>query len=487
MTKKILEERGLFWWHEDPVPANQFAPDSCVVGTLSIEENGATYLELDGYFANSEGGPMAGIAAQGQQFPLEKAIQGKLKASGRNVLLLGLRRRGGRFSSNGISHEGFAASHCLVTDRAFPPAKRPLRFNALDVELTGLEEWLRLGNIEVKRTRQRISAKHRAPRADIHELDDGTLTMRYDITGPRPSKFAHRMDKLNLVESVNLCVKLKRARTLLEMRDEYARLQELFILLTGTTFSLEWPRLIIGKMAYHYYYEGFERSTKAPTWDECWINYIQVKSNFGSIVTALRRKREEFGPGFYLYLGIRRGMKMYVEHRFVNLIWGLESLHRRKNKDKAKESKLDAKIQRILAQISGSDDKRWLKGQLKHSGEPSLKERLMDVLSALPLDFERKRMEAFCKSCADRRNDMSHFGGQREGSDYREFMIDLVRKSEALACLYHAVLLHEIGVDATLIKAALLENGPNASRSKYAFREVGLLPVGKGDDHLLDG
>ncbi|MBX4145608.1 hypothetical protein DD788_31590, partial [Ralstonia pickettii] len=60
-------------------------------------------------------------------------------------------------------------------------------------------------------------------------------------------------------------------------------------------------------------------------------------------------------------------------------------------------------------------------------------------------------------------------------------------KSEALACLYHAVLLHEIGVDATLIKAALLENGPNASRSKYAFREVGLLPVGKGDGHILDG
>jgi hypothetical protein len=86
-------------------------------------------------------------------------------------------------------------------------------------------------------------------------------------------------------------------------------------------------------------------------------------------------------------------------------------------------------------------DKRWLEGQLKHAGEPSLKERLMDVLSALPLGFERKRMEVFCKSCADRRNDMSHFGGQREGSDYRQFMIDLVKKSEALAYLYHAVLL----------------------------------------------
>ncbi|SMQ30431.1 hypothetical protein SAMN04488483_5426 [Pseudomonas helmanticensis] len=476
MTKKILEERGLFWWHDDPLPTDQFAPDSSVVGTLTIEENGAAYLELDGYFANSKGGPMAVLAAHGQQFPLDKAIQGKLKASGRNVLLLGLRRRGGQFRSHGISHEGFAALNCLVTDKSFPPAKRPLRFSALDVELTGLEEWLGPGNIEVKRTRKSIWAKHRVPKADIHELDDGTLTMRYDITGPWTGGSTHHIDKLNLVERVILRIKLKRARTLAEMREEYARLQELFILLTGTTFSLEWPQLVIGKVAYRYYYEGFERSSKAPTYNEYWVNYTQVKNNFGSIVTAMRRKREEFGSGFYLYLGIRRGMKMYVEHRFVNLIWGLESLHRRKNKDKVKETNLDAKIKRILDQISGSNDKRWLEGKLKHAGEPSLKERLMDVLLALPLGFERKRMEVFCKSCADRRNDMSHFGGQREGSDYREFMLDLMKKSEALAYLYHAVLLHEIGVDVAMIKANLLEHGPNAYLPKSVLREVGLLP-----------
>jgi hypothetical protein len=82
---------------------------------------------------------------------------------------------------------------------------------------------------------------------------------------------------------------------------------------------------------------------------------------------------------------------------------------------------------------------------------------------------------------------MSHFGGQRDGSDYRDFMIDLVKKSEALAYLYHAVLLHEIGVDAALIKANLLENGPNAYRQKYAFRQVGLLSVVEGNSSDLDG
>ncbi|WKZ83956.1 hypothetical protein N5B55_09155 [Ralstonia pickettii] len=475
MSQKILEERGVFWWHDTPVPPNHFAPDSCVVGTLTIEEHGAAYLELDGYFATSEAGPMSVLSARGEEYPWEKGIQGKLKASGRNVLLLGLRSHGGRFSSNGISHEGFAASHCLVTDRSFPRADRALKFSTLDVELTGLEEWLRLGNIEVKRYRHRISAKHQLPKADVYQLDDGTLTMRYDIMGPIPGRFVHRMDKLELTESVSLQFKPNRARALLEMRDEYARLQELFILLTGTAFSLEWPRLKIGKTRYIYYYEGLDRSTTPPSWTDCWVTYPQVKSNFGSIVNTLRRKREQFGPGFYLYMGIRRGMKMYVEHRFVNLIWGLESLHRRKSKGKVKESKLDAKIQRILDQVSEGKDKEWLAGRLRHAGEPSLQERLVDVLSVLPLGLERKRLHAFCKSCADRRNDISHFGGQREDGEYGEFTVDLVRKSEALACLYHALLLHEIGVDAAFIKANVLDGAPNAYRSKFSLVQAGLL------------
>lgn len=488
MAQKILEDRGYFWWHDDPLPDNQFAADSCVVGTLIIHENGKAHLELDGYFPSNKDGPMAALVDRGQPFPPDKAIQGKLKNCGRSVLLLGLRRQGGRFSSNGISHEGFDASNCLVTDGSFPPANRPLKFSALDIDLTGLEEWLRLGNVEVKRTRSRISVKHRLPKPDVYDLVDGTLTMRYDITGPWTGKHTRRMDKLDLVESVNLRFKPKRTQSLIEMRDEYARMQDLFILLTGSNYSLEWPRLISGRQSYRYYFEGFERSKKAPTWDECWANYVQLKSTFGAIVSAWRREREEFGPGFYLYLGIRRGIKMYVEHRFVNLIWGLESLHRRKDNGKVAGTKLDAKIQRILGQIGDKRDRKWLEGRLKHASEPSLAERLVDVLSLLPFNFDAKLLRAFCEACADRRNDVSHFGGQRHNGDYRTFIIDVAKKTEALAHLYHAVLLYEIGVDPDLLKQHVFE-GPSSYRVKYALSDVGLLPSadGKPAAGFLDG
>lgn len=44
----ILDERGLFWWHDEPLADRQFAPDSAVTGHLIIDEHGVARLELDG-------------------------------------------------------------------------------------------------------------------------------------------------------------------------------------------------------------------------------------------------------------------------------------------------------------------------------------------------------------------------------------------------------------------------------------------------------
>ncbi len=41
---------------------------------------------------------------------------------------------------------------------------------------------------------------------------------------------------------------------------------------------------------------------------------------FGDIWSDWKKKREAFGPGFYLYLGTHRGViRLYIENRFVNL------------------------------------------------------------------------------------------------------------------------------------------------------------------------
>lgn len=454
MSEKILEERGLFWWHDEPIPENQFAPDNCVAGTLTIAMDGSASLDLDGYLPNEQG-PFQVLSDQNKVFPPNTAIQGKLKGKkDNNVLLFKLRKSGSSFSTHGMSHERYVANACLVAQTSLPTANRSLLFASLNVELKGLEQWLGLGNIGITRSRKRVTVKYRKPEDEVYTLSDGTLVLSYLAMGiwPGKSRLTYREDELNLVERAVLCYKPKKRRSLEEMIEQYSRIQELFILLTGSEYAIEWPWLTIGKSSYELYFRTLPRSTdEPPSRHECWTNFTQLRSNFGSLFDAWRRKREELGPGAYLYLGLRRGMKMFVEHRFVNLIWGLESLHRRKSVDTNVAAKLEKKIERILSQIEAQKDRRWLEGRLKNAGEPSLKERLLDIFSGLLLNFDAKALDAFCSECANRRNDVSHYGGVRSEGSYSDFITDLDRKSSVLKVLYHAALLKEIGVEQELV------------------------------------
>jgi hypothetical protein len=144
----ILEERGLFWWADKPVPEHQFAPESCIGGLLTIEDDGRTSLELDSYFP-SEHGAMTPMMRSGR--PIEKDIQGLLKTSNKRVLLIGLTGNGGQTKTNGMSYE------CYIAD-----VKAGARtFREIDVPLAGFEEWLRLAAIKVKSSKRMVSVMRR--------------------------------------------------------------------------------------------------------------------------------------------------------------------------------------------------------------------------------------------------------------------------------------------------------------------------------------
>jgi hypothetical protein len=51
----ILEERGLFWWHGEPILDKHFAPEASVLGLLKISDEGVATLELDGDLPSNEG------------------------------------------------------------------------------------------------------------------------------------------------------------------------------------------------------------------------------------------------------------------------------------------------------------------------------------------------------------------------------------------------------------------------------------------------
>lgn len=121
-------------------------------------------------------------------------------------------------------------------------------------------------------------------------------------------------------------------------------------------------------------------------------------------------------------------MQLYAEQRFIMLIWGLEAFHRKKY-GSIRSDKIDRKIQKITEQIADEKDQKWLKGRLRYAAEPNLEQRIFETLKATPLGLDEKRLRRFAKSCADDRNDMSHFGEHRDKiRTYREFFLRSTKK-----------------------------------------------------------
>jgi hypothetical protein len=178
----IVEGRGLFWWADETVPDGHFAPDSCVSGVVTIENDGKISLDLDGYLP-SEHGPMSALLQM--PVPEAKMIRGVLKGSGEHVLLIGLTFNGGQMRTNGISFERYAASECLVCETSPIPEK--LCFDSLLIPLSGYEEWLGLGSIQASRTSRMVSAKYKRRKKAEYRLASSRLLKKQRVWNSIPS------------------------------------------------------------------------------------------------------------------------------------------------------------------------------------------------------------------------------------------------------------------------------------------------------------
>lgn len=289
---------------------------------------------------------------------------------------------------------------------------------------------------------------------------------------------------LSLKETASAVLRFRKPLALKDLIAQYQLLEDLLLMLTGSDHTLDWPWIAAGKIAqYRLYFPKLGSKAESPPLKahECVTNFVQLRERFGDIWSDWKKKREAFGPGFYLYLGTRRGVRLYIENRFVNLVFGLEAFHRRKYPPSG-ETKLDAKIERIVAEVSRAKDKKWLADVLERAkDQPPLGQRIYATLREVPLGLDETRLKSFCEVCGKLRNDISHFGGQRHNeTPYNDFILDLESKGHALAALYQALLLYEIGIDAKIIKAWMFD-GFGSFPIKYHFVKADLL-----DKSVLD-
>jgi len=304
----ILEDRGYFWWSDEPVPDHRFAPDAAIPGYLTIADDGAITLELDGFLAGVKETVLAFLHNDNTRAH-SKPIQGLLKG-GTHVLLLGWTRIGATPRQTKISSERYFATTCLAADDAFSISMKALKFFKIEINLRGFEDWLQIASIQLSRRQNSISTTYRRPKELVYRVGVDKLSIRFDISAPILSGILLTRS-VSLEETTALVYAFRKSVTLTEVQSFYDLIQDLFVLLTGSEYRMEWPVLYVGqkRQKCRLYFYSLTSSATPPSIDELWTRFPQLHPSFSAIFSLWVRKRTNFGAGYYLYLGTRRGMR----------------------------------------------------------------------------------------------------------------------------------------------------------------------------------
>jgi hypothetical protein len=126
-----LQERGFFWWFDQPdLPAN--SKQTSIPGQLTITDEGKITLEVEGAFTLHDVRP-----DWRQAWLIPGRVIGQLAPSGDYVLLEELERTDSSLPGDSPQRQNFSAALCTKRDMAFRSTFSKDEACSLRIELTG--------------------------------------------------------------------------------------------------------------------------------------------------------------------------------------------------------------------------------------------------------------------------------------------------------------------------------------------------------------
>ena len=488
----VVEDRGVFWWF-GKTHGHTASLETSIPGKLTISDEGRIELQLDGALW-LEDPEVSFHWDKSRWLPSDTRIVGQLNDHDEShILLSNLVRTDFSSIDDKPARHTYEAGFCLTSDFQFPDDFSLDKFHALRIELKGLKRWLEIDSINVgypfeagDKTEFNVSYKHYEFK---YKTDEAEIAIENLILGDSGLRLSDRpMAKFGIWQTNWLIYSPFRESTFVELQDKFSQIEEMFVLLLGRHFRLNWPNLVSltddNERWYKVYSFRGPRGEKLPWSTYLWTTFSTLKEKFGDLLGNWRRNLEKYEVSYELYIDSLKRPLQHPEHEFVNLVWSIESLHRswqRERGESPSSIRDKAKIEEILKRFAEPADKdlrKWLKGKLKHAYEPTLEQRIVEVLGELPFAIDTAQLRSFANRVQTRRNDISHEGGPRLGEDIESFRFEIQELSEALGYLFHALLLHEIGVAPDILLKAMTQSGLAERNILPAMRRVSIdLPV----------
>ncbi len=454
MEENEVSEHGRFWLSGTPIEEPRIVPADTASGMLKIDADGKITLKL--------GDPL--LTA-----PVSKdtVILGYLPFSARFV----------RLEQIEAMHPSIIARYCLIGDRQSAGTTPIEDIADIQIPMEGFESWLGVPWHKYEETERGEGVLKSAPPEhwtyQLNSIEfDLAIRFGWRVTGQTASS--------TLTSFATLGLRPCASTTLREVADTICKLEDLALLLTDRDRSFDWPtvtRRDESDASRFYFCHRLNRRRSNIEHLHIWVTFPWIRDDFGRIVDNWFAKYREFPSTFINYLATRRASPLYLEHCFLSLIWAMEAMSRRSGRTNPNPG-LVAKIQRIrknVKQCLKSDDRGWLNDLLTRAEDPSLQDRMFEIVSSLPLGLNDEHVKEFAKRCASRRNELSHYGGQRpddaSGNADESFINDLGRLTRALDLLCHTRILREIGVPDEMLRR------PFQSEPRRWFLDAAGLPL----------
>ena len=185
--------------------------------------------------------------------------------------------------------------------------------------------------------------------------------------------------------------------------------------------------------------------------------YEDVQNRIHEMFGSWLSKAEPLEPVNDLYFDARYNQDIGILHQFLSLIQAIETYHRRfKDNYILPPEEHARRLEEILNSVS-EEDRGFLERRLKHSNEPSLQERLLDILEFCSdiADYfvAPKKRGKFSERVTISRNYYTHYAPELK---------EKVASWEELSCINYKLsillticLLNELGLSILEIKDSM--------------------------------
>ena len=393
-----------------------------------------------------------------RDFPQDRFIIHGLTSTGKKITLYNCYPFNRSMSMPGIPTAILSATHYFEGDHL---NETDLIFEAAELKITFLDLWLGVGGFkffEKKENPYSLSLTYELPETiTLFKNDQIEILIAFNYHSPSFKPVSN----CNIQQESLIQIKHSQSFSLEELWTYINIIKSFFTLSYFSEVNLEDVVVIKNNSSLQLKYlrqNSSEIETKKHR-RHFLFDYHDVQSNLSKIFEKWYGLHKNLEPVMAIFLEIFKKQAKLSESHFLNIMHGIESFHRRlRSNYKRPQEEFSKLIKEILDSVP-NEHQSWLKEKLAFANEPSLKERLENLISEIEpsiLSHLFPFHEKLIVQAKDTRNYFTHYSPSLEKKALEGK--DLYHLSERLKLLLLILLLKETGFDESQISKIIIDS-----------------------------